>query len=135
MYGVGFVIAAWSGLLLAFPARQVLLWTGGTVATLSVVLLLLLPTAKAILPIPNLRLAGVQLEFPDAGELIQALDRVVSEDQRLVANHQGARPLTPAGLVVLPEHARRRTDACAQGLVSRAPKVFDCRRKGPRAGE
>lgn len=29
MYGVGFVIAAWSGLLLAFPARQVLLWTGG----------------------------------------------------------------------------------------------------------
>lgn len=104
MYGVGFVIAAWSGLLLAFPARQVLLWTGGTVATLSVVLLLLLPTAKAILPIPNLRLAGVQLEFPDAGELIQALDRVVSEDQRLVANHQGARPLTPAGLVVLPEY-------------------------------
>jgi len=104
VYGVGFVVAAWAGLFVVLPARRVLLLTGVTLGALMTVSALMLPTAKVKRPRPNFRMAGVQLEFPDTRDLVPTLDRVVAEDQRLVANHLGNKPLPKASLIVLPEY-------------------------------
>jgi apolipoprotein N-acyltransferase len=104
VYGIGFATAAWSSLFLVIPARRVLIYTLAVCAALIVVPFFLSKTAKSKGPAPNLRVAGVQLEFPDANQIIPALDRIVTEDKRLIANHIESRPLTNLSLIVLSEY-------------------------------
>jgi len=104
VYGVGFLVSAWSGLFLTFPARRVLTGSALTLAALLALSFPLLPAAKLKQPLPNLRVAGVQLEFPSPGDIIHALDRVVAEDNKMVANHIGSRPFTNVNLIVLSEY-------------------------------
>ena len=103
VYGVGFGVAAWSSLFLAFSARRVLIYTIVTMAVVAIVPFFLPRAARTRLT-PNLWVAGVQLEFPDSGDIVHALDRVVAEDNKLVANHIGSRPLTNVNLIVLSEY-------------------------------
>ena len=102
--GIGFASVAWSSLFLVASAKRVFIYTSATIAALAIIPFLFFSTAKIKRPAPNLRVAGAQLEFPDSNQIIPALDRVVTEDKRLVANHIGNRPLTNLGLVVLPEY-------------------------------
>ena len=104
VYGIGFAITAWSSLFLVTSAKRVVLYTSITLGVLFVTLFFVLPTAKAKRPATNLRVAGVQLECPDLNQIIAALDQIVTEDNRLVANHIGSRPLTNIELVVLSEY-------------------------------
>jgi apolipoprotein N-acyltransferase len=104
VYGVGFGVAAWSSLFLTFSARRIWICTFVTLAALIVIPFLFLPTAKTKRPLPNLRVAGVQLEFPNSCDITRALDRVVVKDNELVANHIGSRPLTNINLLVLSEY-------------------------------
>jgi apolipoprotein N-acyltransferase len=80
-----------------------MLYTAITLGVFVVMSFLFLPTAK-IKPFPNLRVAGVQLEFPDSNQIIRALDEVVAEDNKRVAQHMGTRPLTNVELIVLSEY-------------------------------
>ena len=102
-YGVGFLIVTWSCLFLVVAAKRVLTCTLACIAIILVVPFFL-PTAKSKYPLPNLRAAGVQLEFPDSKEILHALDKVVVEAERLVANHIGNRPFTNLALLVLSEY-------------------------------
>ena len=105
VYGIGFAIAAWSSLLLVTSVKRVLACTSLILGALFAISFLVLPaTAKVKRPAPDLRVAGVQLEFPDPNQIIRALDEVVAEDHKLVANHVGTRPLTNIELVVLSEY-------------------------------
>ena len=103
-YGIGFAIAAWSSLFLIISARRIAIYSSATIAVLVIIPFIFFSTAKIKRPPPNLRVAGVQLEFPDSNQIIPALDRVVTQDKRLVANHIGNRPLTNLDLIVLPEY-------------------------------
>ena len=104
VYGIGFAIAAWSGSFLATSAKRVLIYTSATFAALIVIPFFLATTARVKPPAPTLRVAGVQLEFPDSNQIIAALDNVVTKDKQLVAAHIGNRPLTNAELIVLSEY-------------------------------
>jgi apolipoprotein N-acyltransferase len=104
VYGIGFATAIWASLFLVTSAKRVLTYTAVTLGTLIAIAFLFLPTAKIKRPPPNLRVAGVQLEFPDSGQIIAALDAVVTKDKRLVADHIGNRPLTNAELILLSEY-------------------------------
>ena len=105
VYGIGFAIAAWSSLFLVTSAKRVFVYTSITLGVLFIISFLVLPaTAKAKRPAPDLRVAGVQLEFPDSNQIIRALDEVVTEDNKLVANHAGNQPPTKIELVVLSEY-------------------------------
>lgn len=104
VYGVGFFIVAWAALFLVFKARQILLGTATVILGLSICAFLFLPVAKLKNPSPNLRMAGAQLEFPNSNQLLPTLNRIVAEDEKLVANHIGNRALTNINLIVLPEY-------------------------------
>ena len=104
VYGIGFAIAAWASLFLVVSAKRVSIYSLAATAALAIIPFLFFSSAKIKRPPPNLRVAGVQLEFPDSNQIVPALDRVVAEDKRLVANHSKNRPLTNLGLVVLPEY-------------------------------
>ncbi|HEX5218540.1 MAG TPA: nitrilase-related carbon-nitrogen hydrolase [Verrucomicrobiae bacterium] len=101
VYGMGFVIAAGSSWLLVTSAKRVLTFTAITPGALFLIAFVVLPTAKIKRTAPDLRVAGVQLEFPDGDQIIRALDQIVTEDYNLVANHVGNRPVE---LVVLSEY-------------------------------
>ena len=104
VYGIGFATAAWSSLFLVISARRLSIYTALALAALVVIPFLISGTTKAKRPAPNLRVAGVQLEFPDANQIIFALDRILTEDKKLIANHTGSRPLTNVSMVILPEY-------------------------------
>lgn len=104
VYGIGFAVATWCSLFLVISARRALIYTALTLAALIVIPFLVLPAAKIKRPAPNLRVAGVQLEFPDSGQIIAALDGVLAKDKKLVAEHIGNRPLTNVDVVVLSEY-------------------------------
>ncbi len=104
VYGIGFVTAVWSSLFLVIAARRVLFYTLAGCAVLVVAPFLISGTAKSKGPVPNLRVAGVQLEFPNSSQILRALDGIVNEDKRLIANYVGTRPLTNVDLVVLSEY-------------------------------
>jgi apolipoprotein N-acyltransferase len=104
VFGAGFVVAAWASLFLIGRPLRVVAYTGGILAVLLIVPWLLLPMAKAKNPSPNLRLAGIQLEFPDPSQIIPALDRAVAGDEKLIANIPENRPLTKMNVAILPEY-------------------------------
>ena len=104
IYGVGFLVAAWSGLFLVVPMRRVLIFTLVIAAVVAIAPFFLARAARARLT-PNIRVAGVQLEFPDSRDILHALNQVVVEDKRLVANHLGAPPLTNVSLIGLSEYS------------------------------
>lgn len=72
VFGTGFAVAAFAGCALALSKWRL------AVACLAAcgLTFLLLPTPEA-LPEPNLKIAGIQLEFPDASDIRKALDRIV----------------------------------------------------------
>ncbi len=104
LYGLGFAVAAWCSLLLIASARRVLIYTFDAVAICILIQIVFLPVAQRANPKPNFRVAGVQLEFPDSTQIVRALDLVVTEDKRLIANQVGNRSLTNVDLVVLSEY-------------------------------
>jgi apolipoprotein N-acyltransferase len=75
MYGVGFVIAAVAAAWLLVRSK----WAAG-VATLLLLAILKITAPKPVLPSapPDLRIAGVQLEFPSEREIPSALDKLLA---------------------------------------------------------
>ncbi len=104
VFGIGFCVIAYVCMFLVVSAKRILFSTGLCLILLWILPFLIFGTAKIKRPAPNLRVAGVQLEFPDANQIIPALDRIVTEDKRLIANHIGSRPLTNLSLIVLSEY-------------------------------
>jgi apolipoprotein N-acyltransferase len=103
-FGIGFLITAWASLFLVFSERRILFYTAATFAALVIIPFLFFSTAKIKRPLPNLRAAGIQVEFPDSKQIIQVLDQIVTEDKKLIENHTGRFPLTNINLIVLPEY-------------------------------
>jgi apolipoprotein N-acyltransferase len=104
VYGVGFVAAAWSSLFLVLPARRILSFALPAAAIGLVLPLLLAGAAKPKSPLPTVRIAGIQLEFPDPSQIVPALDRVLAADRKLQTGHGETRPLPGLSLLVLSEY-------------------------------
>jgi apolipoprotein N-acyltransferase len=102
VYGIGFVVLAYASLFLVVPVRQVLLYTVICLTLLLLLPLLVFGTAKIKMPPPNLIVAGVQLEFPDERQIIQALDRILVTQPNLPL--RTPRSPTNVDLVVLSEY-------------------------------
>lgn len=108
-YGIGFGLVA-CVVLLKFVRRahldrirliHVILF----VAVVALVTALFLPSyTKAIRRLPNLVLAGVQVEFPDEKEVLKALDTILAQHNRLIQTNRLFQRHTNLNLVVLPEY-------------------------------
>ena len=103
-YGTGFAFAAYFCVLLIAPARRVLFFTLAAWIAFCVVSWLFIPFAKLKHPLPNIRMAGVQLEFPDATQTLAALDRIIVEDKRLMENQTANWAHTNLDVIVLSEY-------------------------------
>lgn len=102
VYGIAFVAVAYASLFLVVPVRQVLLCTVICLTLLLLLPLLLFGTAKIKMPPPNLVVAGVQLEFPNENQIIQALDMILATEPNLP--WRTPRSPTNVELVVLSEY-------------------------------
>jgi apolipoprotein N-acyltransferase len=91
VYGIGFCIVIYASFFLVKPAKQVVF--GTLLISLCLVVLFflfapLLARSKYKLPRPNLRIAGVQLEFPNANQIRQALDKILVEHEKQLVEMQ-----------------------------------------------
>jgi len=81
VYGIGFCVVIYACLFLVSSSREVIGWTLLCIL-LSMLFLPALASTKNPFPIPNFRVAGVQLEFPIRQEIIHSLDKIVLEDKK-----------------------------------------------------
>ena len=108
MYGIGFVVTAAAMLLFFLPRDPVqrlsLRNFAVCVAIIGLLAAMLLTGGSFYVPRPNLVVAGVQLEFPNERQILQALDRIVAAQQNMLS--RTPRPATNVDLVVLSEYTQ-----------------------------
>ncbi len=100
VYGVGFVVAMFAVLPLVVRREclrrisliEVLVLLGIIVIVLGL-LLPALSTGKYKRPFPNFRIAGVQMEFPVANEINQALDKILVENEKQITTAENDKKL------------------------------------------
>jgi apolipoprotein N-acyltransferase len=104
-YGVSFAIAALAAILFLLRRRhldQIRLVHVMFFILLTAMLAALAAPINSRLPRRSLVVAGVQLEFPNEKQIIQALDKIVAAQQNMLS--RTPRPATNVDLVVLSEY-------------------------------
>jgi len=100
VYGIGFLLAGVATFFVVvgfkFTRRIRLIHVIGFVLFVWAIAALLLPTfakSKYKRPFPNFRMAGVQLEFPIANEIDQALDKILVENDNQITTVENDKKL------------------------------------------